>query len=173
MDKVTVTIDGITLEVPSNYTVLQACREAGIDIPTLCYAEVINEIGSCRLCVVEVDGVRNLPASCIYPVQNGMNIRTNTPRVREARRVNLELILSNHDRSCLTCIRNTKCELQDLAERFGITDIEFQGENVNYPLDDASPAIVRIQTSASCAQVHCRMSGSTECFCHRCCEQRF
>lgn len=143
MDKVTVTIDGITLEVPSNYTVLQACREAGIDIPTLCYAEVINEIGSCRLCVVEVDGVRNLPASCIYPVQNGMNIRTNTPRVREARRVNLELILSNHDRSCLTCIRNTKCELQDLAERFGITDIEFQGENVNYPLDDASPAIVR------------------------------
>jgi len=88
MDKVTVTIDGITLEVPSNYTVLQACREAGIDIPTLCYAEVINEIGSCRLCVVEVDGVRNLPASCIYPVQNGMNIRTNTPRVREARRVN-------------------------------------------------------------------------------------
>jgi len=105
MDKVTVTIDGITLEVPSNYTVLQACREAGIDIPTLCYAEVINEIGSCRLCVVEVDGVRNLPASCIYPVQNGMNIRTNTPRVREARRVNLELILSNHDRSCLTCIR--------------------------------------------------------------------
>jgi len=120
-----VTIDGITLEVPSNYT------------------EVINEIGSCRLCVVEVDGVRNLPASCIYPVQNGMNIRTNTPRVREARRVNLELILSNHDRSCLTCIRNTKCELQDLAERFGITDIEFQGENVNYPLDDASPAIVR------------------------------
>lgn len=143
MDKVTVTIDGITLEVPSNYTVLQACREAGIDIPTLCYAEVINEIGSCRLCVVEIDGVRNLPASCIYPVQHGMNIRTNTPRVREARRVNLELILSNHDRNCLTCIRNTKCELQDLAERFGIADIEFQGEDVNYPLDDVSPAIVR------------------------------
>jgi len=143
MDKVTVTIDGITLEVPSNYTVLQACREAGIDIPTLCYAEGINEIGSCRLCVVEIDGVKNLAASCIYPVQNVMNIRTNTPRVREARRVNLELILSNHDRNCLTCIRNGKCELQDLAERFGITEIEFQGENVNYPLDDASPAIVR------------------------------
>lgn len=143
MDKVRITIDGIPAEVPANYTVLQAAKYANIEIPTLCYLEEINEIGACRLCVVEIKGVRNLQASCVYPVSDGMEIFTNTPRVREARRSNLELILSAHDRSCLTCVRSGNCELQELSRKFGIDEIRFMGENIKYPKDDSSPSIVR------------------------------
>ncbi len=125
MDKVHVTIDGITVEVPSYYTVLEAAKEAGIDIPTLCYLKEINQIGACRICVVEIEGVRNLQTSCTYPVFDGMKVYTNTPKVREARKLNLELILSNHDRSCLTCIRNTNCELQSLSKKLGVDDRSF------------------------------------------------
>jgi NADH-ubiquinone oxidoreductase-G iron-sulfur binding region./2Fe-2S iron-sulfur cluster binding domain. len=132
MDKVRITIDGIPVEVPANYTVLQAAKYANIEIPTLCYLEEINEIGACRLCVVEIKGVRNLQASCVYPVSDGMEIFTNTPRVREARRSNLELILSAHDRSCLTCVRSGNCELQELSRKFGIDEIRFMGENIKY-----------------------------------------
>ncbi|SNX55140.1 NADH-dependent [FeFe] hydrogenase, group A6 [Thermoanaerobacterium sp. RBIITD] len=143
MDKVRLTIDGIPVEVPSNYTVLQAAKMANIDIPTLCYLEGINEIGACRVCIVEIKGVKNLQASCVYPVSNGMEVFTNTPRVREARRANVELILSAHDRSCLTCERNRNCELQALSEKLGINEIRFTGENIKYPKDDLSPSIVR------------------------------
>jgi len=143
MDKVRVTIDGITVEVPSHYTVLEAAKEAGIDIPTLCYLKEINQIGACRICVVEIEGVRNLQTSCTYPVFDGMKVYTNTPKVREARKLNLELILSNHDRSCLTCIRNTNCELQSLSKKLGVNEIRFEGENIKYSIDNASPAIVR------------------------------
>ncbi|MDK2806475.1 MAG: NADP-reducing hydrogenase subunit HndD [Thermoanaerobacterium sp.] len=143
MDKVRITIDGIPAEVPANYTVLQAAKYAKIEIPTLCYLEEINEIGACRLCVVEIKGVRNLQASCVYPVSDGMEIYTNTPRVREARRSNLELILSAHDRSCLTCVRSGNCELQDLSRKFGIDEIRFMGENIKYQKDESSPSIVR------------------------------
>lgn len=94
MDKVRVTIDGITVEVPSHYTVLEAAKEAGIDIPTLCYLKEINQIGACRICVVEIEGVRNLQTSCTYPVFDGMKVYTNTAKIREARKLNLELILS-------------------------------------------------------------------------------
>lgn len=143
MDKVRVTIDGITVEVPSHYTVLEAAKEAGIDIPTLCYLKEINQIGACRICLVEIEGVRNLQTSCTYPVFDGMKVYTNTPKIREARRLNLELILSNHDRNCLTCVRSTNCELQALAKRLGVEEIRFEGENIRYPIDDASPAVVR------------------------------
>ncbi len=143
MDKVRVTIDGITVEVPSHYTVLEAAKEAGIDIPTLCYLKEINQIGACRICVVEIEGVRNLQTSCTYPVFDGMKVYTNTPKVREARKLNLELILSNHDRSCLTCIRNTNCELQSLSKKLGVDEIRFEGENIKYSIDNASPSIVR------------------------------
>ncbi|EIW00718.1 NADH-dependent [FeFe] hydrogenase, group A6 [Thermoanaerobacter siderophilus] len=143
MDKVRVTIDGITVEVPSHYTVLEAAKEAGIDIPTLCYLKEINQIGACRICVVEIEGVRNLQTSCTYPVFDGMKVYTNTPKVREARKLNLELILSNHDRSCLTCIRNTNCELQSLSKKLGVDEIRFEGENIKYSIDDASPSVVR------------------------------
>ncbi len=143
MEMVKVTIDGIQVEVPKGSTVLEAARLANIDIPTLCYLKGINEIGACRMCVVEVKGARALQAACVYPVSDGMEIRTNTPAVREARRVNLELILSNHDRSCLTCVRNQNCELQELAQKLGVNKIRFEGERIDYPIDDFSPAIVR------------------------------
>lgn len=143
MDRVTIVIDGQKLEVPSNYTVLKAAKEANIDIPTLCFLEGINEIGACRMCLVEIKGGRALQASCVYPVSDGMEVYTNTAKIRKARKETLELILSNHDRNCLTCNRNQNCELQKLSEELGITEIPFEGENIKYPIDDFSPSIVR------------------------------
>ena len=131
MDKVKITIDGKEMEVPSTYTVLDAAREAGIDIPTLCHMKEINEIGACRMCIVEVEGARGFVTSCVMPVSEGMIVRTNTPAVRDARKVTLELLLSNHRKECLTCVRNGNCELQALAEKFGITNIEYEGQKVN------------------------------------------
>lgn len=147
MDKVNVTINGIQVNVPRDYTVLMAAREAGIDIPTLCYLKDINEIAACRVCVVEADikGVpmRNLPASCVLQVQDGMNIRTNTPKVRNAVRMNVELILANHNRECLTCLRNGTCELQKLCDELGIDNIEFEGAKREAKIDNLSHSIIR------------------------------
>ena len=140
---VNIKINGQSLKVPKGYTVLQAARSANIDIPTLCYLKDINEIGACRMCVVEVKGARSLQAACVYPVSEGLEVYTNTPAVRESRRVTLELILSNHDRKCLTCIRNRNCELQKLAEDLNVQDIRFDGETHKLPLDDFSPSVVR------------------------------
>ena len=136
MEMVKVTIDGVQVEVPKGSTVLEAAKAANIDIPTLCYLKGINEIGACRMCLVEVKGARALQASCVYPVSDGMEVKTNTPAVREARRVNLELILSNHDRNCLTCVRNQNCELQELSLKLGVDSIRFEGESINYSVDD-------------------------------------
>jgi iron-only hydrogenase group A len=147
MDKVNVTINGIQVSVPKDYTVLMAAREAGIDIPTLCFLKDVNEIAACRVCVVEVDikGVpmRNLPASCVLQVQDGMNVRTNTAKVRNAVRMNVELILANHNRECLTCLRNGTCELQKLCDELGIKDIEFQGAKREAKIDNLSYSIIR------------------------------
>ncbi len=147
MENVNVTINGIQVSVPKDYTVLMAAREAGIDIPTLCFLKDINEIAACRVCVVEVDikGVpmRNLPASCVLQVQEGMNVRTNTAKVRNAVRMNVELILANHNRECLTCLRNGTCELQKLCDELGIKDIEFEGAKREAKIDDLSHSIVR------------------------------
>ncbi|WP_312814857.1 NADH-dependent [FeFe] hydrogenase, group A6 [Sedimentibacter sp.] len=147
MDKVKLTINGIQVSVPKDYTVLMAAREAGIDIPTLCYLKDINEIAACRVCVVEVDikGVpmRNLPTSCVLQVQEGMNVKTNTAKVRNAVRMNVELILANHNRECLTCLRNGTCELQKLCDELGIKDIEFEGEKRESVLDNLSHSIIR------------------------------
>ncbi len=140
---VNIKINGQKIQVPKTYTVLEAAKSANIDIPTLCYLKEINEIGACRICVVEVKGARSLQAACVYPVSEGLEIKTNTPSVREARKVTLELILSNHDRKCLTCIRNRNCELQKLAEDLNIQDIRFEGETYKLPLDDFSPSVVR------------------------------
>ena len=143
MEMVKLTIDGIQVEVPKGTTVLEAARSANIQIPTLCYLKGINEIGACRMCLVEVKGARNLQASCVYPVADGMEVRTNTKKVREARKVNLELILSNHDRKCLTCVRNENCELQALSKQLGVDDIRYDGERIDYAVDELSPSIVR------------------------------
>ena len=144
MENVNLRIDGIEVSVPKDYTILQAARSVNIDIPTLCYLENINKYGSCRLCVVEIKGARALQAACVYPVSEGMEVFTNTEKVRRARKANLELILSNHDRKCLTCVRNRNCELQQLAEEFGIDDLKFTGENDPVlPKDESSPSYVR------------------------------
>lgn len=143
MEMVKLTIDGIQVEVPKGTTVLEAARAANIQIPTLCYLKGVNEIGACRMCLVEVKGARNLQASCVYPAADGMEVKTNTVSVRKARRVNLELILSNHDRKCLTCVRSENCELQALSKQLGVDDIRYDGERIDYAVDDFSTSIVR------------------------------
>jgi NADP-reducing hydrogenase subunit HndD len=143
METVNIIIDGKSYSVPKEYTVLEAARSANIEIPTLCYLKDINAIGACRMCVVEIKGARGLQAACVYPVSEGLEIKTNSPTVRHARKVNLELILSNHDRKCLTCVRNRNCELQKLAEELHVEDIRFDGERLDKKIDDLSPSIVR------------------------------
>ena len=137
------TIDGKKVSVPAGSTILEAARTAGINVPTLCYLKGINEIGACRICVVEVKGVRVLQAACVVPAGDGMEIMTNSQKVREARRATLELILSEHDRKCLTCVRSQNCELQNLAKDLNVVDIPFMGERIVHEVDDLSPSIVR------------------------------
>ena len=140
---VKLTIDGVSVEVPAGTTVLEAAKKAGINIPTLCYLKDINQIGACRMCIVDT-GARAFGAACVLPVSNGMNVKTNTPRLREARRVNLELLLSNHDKKCLDCARNQKCELQQMCNDLGVDDAQrFAGKMNQYDVDDLSPSIVR------------------------------
>lgn len=143
MDMVNVKINGRDYEVPKNSTVLEAARYAGVEIPTLCYLKDINEIGACRLCLVEVTGARGLVTSCVYPVNEGMEIKTNTPKVLAARKTNLELVLSNHERKCLSCVRSTNCELQKLANEYGCEEGHFEGASVHYEKDKSTAFLVR------------------------------
>ena len=137
------TIDNVSVEVPAGTTVLEAAKKAGINIPTLCYLKDINQIGACRLCVVDT-GARSLQAACVLPVTQGMVVKTNTPEIREARKINLELLLSNHDKRCLSCGRNQHCELQKLCLDLGVEDGDrFAGSMNKYAIDDLSPSIVR------------------------------
>ena len=140
---VKLTIDGVSVEVPAGTTVLEAAKKAGINIPTLCYLKDINKIGACRMCIVDA-GARAFGAACVLPVANGMNVKTNTPKIREARRVTLELLLSNHDKKCLDCARNQKCELQQMCQDLGVDDVDkYKGKMNEYDIDDLSPSIVR------------------------------
>ena len=143
MSTVQVTINGQKIECPSTATVLEAARLAGIEIPTLCYLKEINEIGACRICMVEVKGARTLVTACVYPVNDGMEVFTNTPKVRNARKMTLELILSNHRKDCLTCLRNQNCELQKLAIEFGIDRVRFADDNLEPQIECSTPSIVR------------------------------
>ena len=145
MEKKTIhlTIDGKEIEVAEGMTVLEAARKVNIDIPTLCFLKDINEVGECRMCVVEVEGRRGFATSCIQKVEEGMVVHTNTEKVIEARRLVLDLILSNHERECLTCTRNGNCELQKLAQEFNLDEIEYKGERTPHEIDDLSPSIVR------------------------------
>ena len=140
---VNVKINNKEYSVPANSTILEAARYAGIDIPTLCYLKDINEIGACRLCLVEVKGARGLCAACVYPVNEGMEIQTNTPAIRKARKTNLELVLSAHKKKCLTCVRSTSCELQKLCLEYGVDEDHFQGNNNSYPIDFSTASVVR------------------------------
>ena len=145
METVTLTVDGQQVTVPASATVLEACKAAGIRIPSLCYHPELRPEGACRVCVVEIDGVRNLPASCVYPVAGGMVVKTNTQKVRKARKTVVELLLANHPNDCFTCQRNLNCELQNIAADLGVREIRFPGEKKHYELDANNPSLVRDQ----------------------------
>ena len=143
MDMVNVNINGRDYSVPAGSTVLEAARYANVDIPTLCYLKDINEIGACRLCLVEVEGARGLVTACVYPVNDGMKIKTNTPKIAASRKTNLELLLSNHNRKCLSCVRSTTCELQKLCRDYGVDEERFGGAKTESRIDDSSVSIIR------------------------------
>ena len=141
---VNIKINGMPLSVPEGSTILEAARSCGIDIPTLCYLKDINEIGACRMCVVEVKGARSLVAACVYPVNEGMEVFTNTPKVLESRKKTLELLLSIHERKCLSCVRSGKCELQSLSHDLGVeNEMKYDGVRNHYKLDTSAPHMVR------------------------------
>ncbi len=144
MDTVNIKINGSEYTVPKNSTVLEAARLANINIPTLCYLKDINAIGACRLCLVEVKGSRGMVTACVYPVNEGMEIFTNTPAVMKARKTNLELVLSNHNKKCLSCIRSTTCELQKLCNEYGVDEKRFETViERDLPKDESSVSIIR------------------------------
>jgi len=144
METVNIKINGREYAVPQGSTVLEAARIANIEIPTLCYLKDINEIGACRLCLVEVsEGGRpfRMVTACVYPVTEGMEVLTNTPKINKSRKTNLELLLSNHDRKCLSCVRSTTCELQKLCNEYGVDEETFKGVKNHYEIDDKTPII--------------------------------
>ncbi|WP_089750347.1 MULTISPECIES: NADH-dependent [FeFe] hydrogenase, group A6 [unclassified Candidatus Frackibacter] len=139
---VNITINDQEFEVEEGKTILAVAQDLGIKIPKLCYLKDKNEIGACRVCIVEVAGNGYQPA-CTFPVTDGLEVKTNTPRLRELRRLNMELILANHPQDCLHCERSTNCELQSLAKELGVEEVRFSGETIDYELDDLTPSIVR------------------------------
>ena len=144
MEKINIQINGMPYSVPAGVTILEAAQSVGVDIPTLCYLKDVNEIGACRLCLVEVKGARGLVTACMYPVNEGMEVFTSTPKVLESRKHTLELILSNHDMRCLSCIRSTDCELQKLCRDYGVDNVDhFKGQKNEYELDVSAPHMVR------------------------------
>lgn len=143
MENIKIKINDREYEVPENYTVLEACKANGIELPTLCYLKDYTPGGSCRVCMVEVKGGRSLSAACVTPVFKGMEVLTHSKEALEGRRSSIELLLSNHPKSCLTCIRNQNCELQALAEQMEVRDIPYQGVMSTPYFDDASDGIVR------------------------------
>ena len=140
---VKMTIDGQEISVPKSYTILQAARMVGMDIPHLCYHPELSREGSCRVCVVAVEGAKSLVASCVYPVAEGMVVHTNTPQVRETRKTIVELMLANHPEDCLFCVKNNNCELQRIAADLGIRRVRFHGEKRKAEKDTGNPSICR------------------------------
>lgn len=162
MENITIKINGVEVSAPAGSTILEAARIAGIDIPTLCFLKDVNEIGACRICVVEVKGARSLVASCVYPINEGMEVFTNTPKVRESRKKTLQLLLSNHNRSCLSCVRSGNCELQQLCKDYGVDDDSlYDGEKTPSVPDTSAVHMVRDNSKcilcrrcvATCAEV--------------------
>ena len=143
MEMVNVKVNGIAVSVPKGSTILEAARAAGVEIPTLCFMKEKNEIGACRICIVEATGTRGLVTACVYPVAEGMEISTNTAKVQKARKTTLELILSTHDKQCLSCPRSTNCELQKLCLEYGVDENAFGGFKPVYELDTTTAHLVR------------------------------
>ena len=155
-------INGISVSVPAGTTVLEAAKSIGINIPTLCYMKEINEIGACRVCVVEVKGARSMVTACVYPVSEGMEVVTNSEKVIKARKTTLELILSDHKKDCLSCARNLNCELQKLALEYGCNAYRFGGAiskaelpdaSTDYLVRDNAKCVLCRRCSATCAQI--------------------
>ena len=143
METVNIKINGAEYTVPAGSTILEAAHSVGVEIPTLCYLKEINAIGACRICVVEVKGARGLVTACVYPVNEGMEVITNSEKVLAARRTNLELLLSTHDQNCLSCVRSTDCELQKLCRDYGVDGMHFTGERERYDIDESAPHMIR------------------------------
>lgn len=143
MSMVSLTIDGKHVTVPASTTILEAAKAIHIHIPTLCYLPEVQAIGACRVCLVEIEGNRNLQASCVFPVAEGLVVHTNSQKVHQARKFTVELLLSAHPQECLTCTRNLKCKLQRLTEELGIREIRFQGEKPKPRIDESTPSIRR------------------------------
>jgi len=143
MERIKLTIDGNPVEVEAGTTILEAAQKIGVHIPTLCYHPELRLEGACRICVVEVEGMRNLVASCVYPVANNMVVKTSSEAVRRARRTIVELLIANHPQDCLVCSRHGECELQDLSRQLGIRKVRFSGEKRDLALDESSYSVVR------------------------------
>ncbi len=145
MDMINLKINGIAVTCPKGSTVLEAARAAGMEIPTLCFMKDINEIGACRICVVEVNEGRGfrIVTACVYPVSEGMEVLTNSEKIQKARKTTLELILSTHEKNCLSCVRSTNCELQKLCRDYGVESSAFDGFKPHYELDCSTPHLVR------------------------------
>ncbi|MDD3221907.1 MAG: 2Fe-2S iron-sulfur cluster binding domain-containing protein [Clostridia bacterium] len=144
MGDITIKINGINVTAPDGSTILEAARLAHIEIPTLCYLKEINEIGACRMCVVEVKGARTLVTACVYPINEGMEVWTSTPKVLESRKQTLELLLSNHKKECLSCVRSGNCELQQLCRELGVTDEHrYDGEMLESEIDTSAVHMIR------------------------------
>ncbi len=144
MADINLKINGIDVTAPAGSTILEAANLAGIKIPTLCFLKDMNEVGDCRICVVEVKGARSLMASCVYPVSEGLEVYTNTPKVIDSRKKTLQLILSNHDRRCLSCVRSGNCELQKLCKELGVEDEKlYDGYRPEFELDTSAVHMVR------------------------------
>lgn len=144
METVNIKINGMDVAAPKGSTILEAAKLAGIDIPTLCYLKDINEIGACRICIVEVKGAKSLVASCVYPINEGMEVWTNSPKVLNSRKRTLQLILSNHDRKCLSCVRSGNCELQHLCKALHVDDENYyEGEKTHYEIDNSAAHMYR------------------------------
>ncbi len=144
-------INGLPVQAEEGTTIIEAARLAGIDIPSLCYLKDINCIGACRVCVVEVKGARGLVASCVYPVSEGLEVWTNTPEVRKSRKTTLELLLSEHHKKCLSCVRSNRCELQKLCKDYGVDEDRFPSNEELMPVDLTSPYLVRDNNKC----IHC------------------
>lgn len=145
MDMLNVKINGIAVSVPKGSTILEAARQVGIEIPTLCFMKEKNEIGACRICVVEANEGRGfrVVTACVYPVSEGMEVITNSEKIQKARKTTLELMLSTHEKKCLSCVRSTNCELQKLCRDYGVEDTTFEGFKPHYELDTSAPHLVR------------------------------
>ena len=145
-------IDGMEVSVPVGTTILEAARQVGIEIPTLCFMKEMNEIGACRICVVEVNEGRGfrIVTACVYPVSEGMEVKTNSLEVQKSRKMTLELMLSTHERKCLSCVRSGNCEFQTLCKDYGVEDeSKFDGMKPKYELDCSAPHMIRDDNKCS------------------------